>query len=59
MSKKKNKRNKKKAVSLTGRNWLAVSAQFASGAGRHGDSRYRRLRTRNSRKKAAMKEYGY
>ncbi len=56
-SKRKNRKNKKRPVSMTGRNWLAVSAQFASGAGTHADARLKRNRTRSSQKRDALAEY--
>lgn len=55
----KRNRNKRKAKPLhkTVRNWAAVSAHFATGAGKHGDRRFRRQRTRSAQKRAALAEY--
>ena len=50
------RRNKKKEkrVHETVRNWTAVAAHFATGAGNHNDRRFRRQRTRSAQKKAAL-----
>jgi len=56
MAKSKRKRKQKK-VHETVRNWTAVAAHFASGAGKHGDRRLRRKRTRSAQKRAALAEF--
>lgn len=54
----KNKRKKKtKRLHETVRNWMAVEAHFASGAGKHNDRRNRRKRTRRAQKQAAIAEF--
>jgi hypothetical protein len=51
------KRAKNKPIHETVRNWVALSACLATGAGRHLDGRLRRRRSRAMRKRAALAEY--
>ena len=51
------KRRQQKRLDERVRNWTAVSAKMATGAGQHQDRRTRRKRTRGAQKRAALAEY--
>lgn len=53
----KNKRKNSKAAHKIARNWTAVAAFQRGGAGKHGDKRSKRRRTRGAAKRAAIREH--